>query len=195
MTRLVQIAQHADDLDRAAACYERLLGSPPTGRFDAAGLLFFDLEGVRLLLGPEAPSTTLYLAVPDIDAAIARLRADGLPVESEPHLRFEHTDDSLGPAGSAEWHAFVRDSEGNLVGLIEQRPGALLPRHGRERRHVAHEPGVVVGDRLDGRGDDLVRELRDAVEPTRGLLAARDRAGIRPLEQRGRDGPLDHEIG
>jgi methylmalonyl-CoA/ethylmalonyl-CoA epimerase len=127
MTRLVQIAQHADDLDRAAAFYERLLGAPPTGRFDAAGLLFFDLDGVRLLLGPEAPSTTLYLAVADLDAAVAGLRADGVPIESEPHLRFEHADDRLGPAGAAEWHAFVRDSEGNLVGLVEQRPGATPP--------------------------------------------------------------------
>src|SRR4051794_19364247 len=100
MARLVQIAQHADDLDRATAFYERLLGSPPTGRFDAAGLLFFDLDGVRLLLGSEASSATLYLAVPDLDAAIARLRSDGVLVESEPHLRFEHADDSLGPAGS-----------------------------------------------------------------------------------------------
>lgn len=127
MTRLIQVAQHADDLDRAAAFYERLLGTPPTGRFDAAGLLFFDLDGVRLLLGREAPTTTYYLAVSDLEATVAGLRADGVVIESEPHLRFEHTDDRLGPAGTAEWHAFVRDSEGNLVGLIEQRRGATPP--------------------------------------------------------------------
>jgi methylmalonyl-CoA/ethylmalonyl-CoA epimerase len=127
MTRLVQIAQHADDLDRAAAFYERLLGTPPTGRFDAAGLLFFDLDGVRLLLGSEAPSTMLYLEVDDIEATVASLRADGVEVEGEPHLRFEHADDRLGPAGAAEWHAFVRDGEGNLVGLIEQRRSATPP--------------------------------------------------------------------
>jgi methylmalonyl-CoA/ethylmalonyl-CoA epimerase len=127
MTRLVQLAQHAADLDRAAAFYERLLESPPIGRFDAAGLLFFDLDGVRLLLGPEAPSTTLYLAVPDLEGTVARLRAAGVRVEREPHLRFEHVDDSLGPAGSAEWHAFVRDEDGNLIGLVEQRPGATPP--------------------------------------------------------------------
>jgi methylmalonyl-CoA/ethylmalonyl-CoA epimerase len=121
MPRLVQVAQHAVDLDRAAHFYERLLDSPPTARFDAAGLLFFDLDGVRLLLGPEAPSAALYLEVTDVDAAIERLRGDGVQVEAEPHLRFEHPDDTLGPAGSAEWHAFVRDPDGNLVGLVEQR--------------------------------------------------------------------------
>jgi len=130
VARLIQLAQHAEDLDRAAAFYERLLGTPPTGRFDAAGLLFFDLDGVRLLLGPEAPSSTLYLEVADLDATVAALRADGVTIEREPHLRFEHVDDRLGPAGTAEWHAFVRDSEGNLVGLIEQRrrrPAATPP--------------------------------------------------------------------
>ena len=127
MARLVQIAQHAADLDRAAAFYERLLGAPPAGRFDAAGLLFFDLDGVRLLLGPEAPSTTLYIEVADLHAEVDRLRAEGVRIESEPHLRFEHPDGTLGPAGSAEWHAFVRDEDGNLVGLVEQRRAAPAP--------------------------------------------------------------------
>ena len=27
----------------------------------------------------------------------------------------------FGPAGTDEWQAFIRDSEGNLVGLVEQR--------------------------------------------------------------------------
>jgi methylmalonyl-CoA/ethylmalonyl-CoA epimerase len=31
---------------------------------------------------------------------------------------FHHDDDTLGPAGSDEWHAFIRDTEGNLVGLV-----------------------------------------------------------------------------
>ena len=42
---------------------------------------------------------------------------------SEPHVIFSHADDTLGPAGTDEWQASVRDSEGNLVGLVEQRPG------------------------------------------------------------------------
>ena len=58
----------------------------------------------------------------DIDAALARLRTAGTPVETEPHVIFGHDDDTLGPAGTDEWMAFVRDTEGNLVGLVEQRP-------------------------------------------------------------------------
>jgi methylmalonyl-CoA/ethylmalonyl-CoA epimerase len=45
-------------------------------------------------------------------------------VDSEPHVIFSHEDATLGPAGTDEWQAFVRDSEGNLVGLVEQRPQA-----------------------------------------------------------------------
>jgi methylmalonyl-CoA/ethylmalonyl-CoA epimerase len=45
-------------------------------------------------------------------------------VEGEPHVIFTHEDDTLGPAGTDEWMAFVRDSEGNLVGLVERRPRA-----------------------------------------------------------------------
>jgi methylmalonyl-CoA/ethylmalonyl-CoA epimerase len=118
MTDIVQVAQRADDLDRAAAFYTRLLGSGPIGRFDPPGLLFFDLGGTRLLLETGAPPATLYLGVDDVRTGVRALRADGVMVESEPHVIFVHEDDALGPAGKAEWQAFIRDSEGNLVGLV-----------------------------------------------------------------------------
>jgi methylmalonyl-CoA/ethylmalonyl-CoA epimerase len=121
---LVQVAQHADDLDRAAAYYTELLGAAPTGRFDPPGLLFFDLGGTRLLLERGAPSTILYLRVDSVRDTVERLRAAGAPIETEPHVVFSHRDDSLGPAGSDEWQAFVRDSEGNLLGLVSQEPPA-----------------------------------------------------------------------
>ena len=120
--KLVQIAQRAEDLDRASAFYADLLGAAPTARFDPPGLVFFDLDGVRLLLDRVAPSALHYLAVDDLEATVERLRAAGVAVEGEPHMIFGHDDDTLGPAGTDEWQAFVRDSEGNLVGLVEQRP-------------------------------------------------------------------------
>ena len=115
--RLAQVGQHADDLDRAAEFYTLLLGTPPTGRFDPPGLLFFDLDGVRLLLERGLPSATVYLAVEDVHAALERVRGSA-EVVTEPHVIFHHDDDRLGPADSDEWHAFIRDSEGNLVGLV-----------------------------------------------------------------------------
>jgi methylmalonyl-CoA/ethylmalonyl-CoA epimerase len=50
------------------------------------------------------------------------VRERGVPVESEPHIIFSHEDDSLGPAGTDEWMAFVTDSEGNTVGLVSHAP-------------------------------------------------------------------------
>src|SRR3954471_16810408 len=122
---LVQIAQHADDLGRATAFYSDLLGAEPLATFDPPGLVFFDLGGVRLLLERGAPSALHYLRVDDLDDTVERLRAVGVEVRSEPHLIFGHGDDTLGPAGTDEWMAFVVDSEGNLVGLVEQRQSGL----------------------------------------------------------------------
>ncbi len=119
--RLLQVAQRAEDLERATSFYADLLGKEPAGSFYPPGLVFFELEGVRLLLDRAAPSALIYLNVDDIVAALERLRARGATIEGEPHVIFSHTDDSLGPAGTDEWMAFFRDSEGNLVGLVEHR--------------------------------------------------------------------------
>jgi methylmalonyl-CoA/ethylmalonyl-CoA epimerase len=120
--RLTQVAQRATDLDRAAAFYTELLGSGPIGLFDPPGLLFFDLDGTRLLLEEGASSAVLYLQVPSVRERIEELRARGVTIEAEPHVIFTHADDSLGPAGTAEWMGFVRDSEDNLVGLVSHEP-------------------------------------------------------------------------
>ncbi|MEK0156826.1 VOC family protein [Arthrobacter oryzae] len=120
--RLVQIAQHASDLQRAAGFYAALLGAEARAVFDPPGLLFFDLDGVRLLLESGAPSALLYLAVPDVRESVAGLRDRGVEILEEPAVIFSHADNRLGPAGTDEWMAFIRDSEGNTVGLVSQLP-------------------------------------------------------------------------
>jgi methylmalonyl-CoA/ethylmalonyl-CoA epimerase len=119
--RLVQVALRATDLDRAAAFYSDLLGAEPTGRFEPPGLLFFDLDGTRLLLDANAPASMLYLGVDDVRSRVESLRGR-VEVVGEPHQIFTHEDDSLGPAGMAEWQAFIEDSEGNTVGLVSFAP-------------------------------------------------------------------------
>ncbi|WP_210479390.1 VOC family protein [Naasia sp. SYSU D00948] len=114
---LLQVALHADDLDGAAAFYTQLLGSDPAGRFDPPGLLFFRVGRARLLLERGAPPGLVYLEVPDLEAALARV-----PESAErlgpPQRIFTHSDDALGPAGMEEWHAGIRDPDGNLVVLV-----------------------------------------------------------------------------
>ena len=121
--RVVQIALRATDLDRAEAFYAELLGRPAAARFDPPGLLFFELDGVRLLLEGNAPSSMIYLGVGDVRATVEELRGR-VTIAAEPHVIFRHDDEALGPAGTAEWQAFIADSEGNLVGLVSFEPSA-----------------------------------------------------------------------
>jgi methylmalonyl-CoA/ethylmalonyl-CoA epimerase len=119
---ILQVAQHADDLDRAAAFYEALLGGPPAARFDPPGLLFFNVGRSRLLLERAAASALIYLQVNDVRSTIEELRMRRVDIVEDPHVIFSHTDDTLGPAGTDEWMAFIRDSEGNTVGLVSHEP-------------------------------------------------------------------------
>jgi methylmalonyl-CoA/ethylmalonyl-CoA epimerase len=118
IARLGQIQIPTHDVDRAANFYEQVLGlkllfkAPP-------GLAFFDCGGVRLMLDrPEKPefdhpSSILYFAVPDIQAAHAAMKDKGVKFEDEPHLIARMPDHDL-------LMTFFRDSEGNLLGLMSE---------------------------------------------------------------------------
>ena len=118
ITRLGQIAINAKDVDRAAEFYQDKLGlkllfkAPP-------GLAFFDCGGVRLMLGkaekPEFdhPSSVLYFAVPDIQAAYGKMKESGVQFEDEPHMIVKMPTHDL-------WMTFFRDSEGNLLALMSE---------------------------------------------------------------------------
>jgi methylmalonyl-CoA/ethylmalonyl-CoA epimerase len=115
-----QIAQYAGDLDRAVAFYTTVLGCELITRFDPPGLAFLRLGDVRLLLDGGAPSALIYLRVGDVRAVADDLRSAGVTIETEPHLIHADTDGAFGPAGWQEWMAFVKDTEGNLVGLANR---------------------------------------------------------------------------
>jgi methylmalonyl-CoA/ethylmalonyl-CoA epimerase len=123
LRRLHQVAQRADDLDRAVAFYHDTLGLPLIARFDPPGLAFFDLGNTRLLIERGASPATLYLEVDDIDASLGHLEAAGVEIIDRPHLIFSDDAGTFGDAGTEEWMAFFRDSEGNAVGLVERRSG------------------------------------------------------------------------
>ena len=118
ITRLGQIAINIKDVERAAAFYENVLElkllfkAPP-------GLAFFDCGGVRLMLERPAkpefdhPSSVLYFAVPDIQAAHAQLKQSGVHFEDEPHVIARMPDLDL-------WMTFFRDSEDNLMALMSE---------------------------------------------------------------------------
>ena len=119
--RLLQVAQRAVDLDRAVAFYGETLGLALIARFDPPGLAFFDLGSSRLLIEVGAPSALLYIEVDDLDARFESLVAAGVDVVAEPRLIHRDDDGRFGPAGGEEWMGFVRDSEENLLALMERR--------------------------------------------------------------------------
>ena len=118
---LHQIAQRAEDLDRAVGFYRDTLGAPFIARFDPPGLAFFDLGSTRLILNRGAPSALLYLEVEDVEAGSRSLAGRGVELVDEPHRI--HTDEEglFGPAGAEEWMVFFRDSERNMLALVERR--------------------------------------------------------------------------
>lgn len=120
LTRVAQIAVAVTDLPRAIAFYRDVLGLPFL--FQAPpGLAFFDVGGVRLMLGlPEGggsdhPTSVLYYQTADIHASTAALKARGVAFESEPH--------KVASLGKVDlWMAFCRDSEGNLLAVLSEVP-------------------------------------------------------------------------
>lgn len=121
VTGLRQVAQHADDLDRAVGFYRDVLGLPLVARFDPPGLAFFDLGGSRLLLEGGAPPALLYLEVADIDAGQQALADAGVNLVSTPHLVHRDDQGRFGAPGVEEWMTFFHDSEENMVALVERR--------------------------------------------------------------------------
>lgn len=116
---VVQVAQHVDDLERATAFYTQTLGLPLIARFGP--LVFVDLGGTRLLLDESAPAALLYLRVDGLDQRIDHLKHAGVEIVSEPHDIFTDTEGVFGGHWTVESQAFIRDSEGNLLGLVGHR--------------------------------------------------------------------------
>lgn len=117
---LLQVAQHAEDLDRAAEFYAEILGAGPLARFDPPGLVFFDLDGVRLLLEKAAPPALIYLRVDDARTFLDALSERGVVIESQAQLIHTDTNGAFGAPGTEEWMGFFRDSEGNLMGCASR---------------------------------------------------------------------------
>ena len=103
-----QVAITVADVDAALGFYR-----------DVLGLAFLDADGVRIMLttpqgaGAVGANSILYFRVHDIAATHAAMLARGATAEREPQLAARMPDHEL-------WAAFLRDPDGNLVGLMEE---------------------------------------------------------------------------
>ena len=114
-----QIAITVGDVERALVFYRDALGlaflfSP------APTLAFLQAGTVRLMLstpqgaGAVGANSVLYFKVADIEAVFAAIVARGATQERAPQLAARLPDHVL-------WIGFVRDPDGNLVGLMEEK--------------------------------------------------------------------------
>lgn len=118
LSRLGQIALPVADPDRSEAFYGTALGLRELFRY--GNLVFFDLDGVRLMLEGSsrevhpAPGLCLYFRVDDIEAAAGELRERGVRFEDQPHPIAKLPDHEL-------WMTFFKDPDGHLLALMEER--------------------------------------------------------------------------
>lgn len=117
--KIRQISIGCQDIGRAQAFYTQLVGKEPTAVFPGPGMIFYDLEGTRLLIQRGGGSSLIYLQVEDVNQEIERLRNLGVKVSEEPHIVFPDPQGVFDKPGN-EWLAFVEDPEGNPVGLMSR---------------------------------------------------------------------------
>lgn len=121
---LGQVAITVSDVAAAKSFYKDVLGL--AFLFDAGpSLAFLQAGGVRVMLttpqghGEPGKNSVLYFKVAGIAEVYADMVERGAMAEREPGLTAKMPDHDL-------WMGFVRDPEGNLVGLMEEvRPPAV----------------------------------------------------------------------
>jgi catechol 2,3-dioxygenase-like lactoylglutathione lyase family enzyme len=118
----------AQDLERARAFYSEKLGLEPTAEREG-GLLYRLGKGEFALFqsagAASGEHTQLSIEVDDLDATVAELRERGVVLEEFPGLTVDGIAEIEGnypEKGSGERAAWIRDSEGNLIGIGELVP-------------------------------------------------------------------------
>lgn len=120
LSSIAQVAVTVADVDRALSFYRDILGLKFL--FSAGPqLAFLEAGGIRLMLstpqgaGKVGANSILYFRVEAIESVHRQLVERGAQSEREPQLAAKMPDHAL-------WTGFLRDPDGNLVGLMEEKP-------------------------------------------------------------------------
>jgi len=119
LSEIRQIAITVSDVETALAFYRDVLGLAFLFR-PSPNLAFLSAGNVRIMLStPQGAGTVgrnsiLYFKVADIGATHAAILGRGAKNERTPQLVARMPDHEL-------WTGFVRDPDGNLVGLMEEK--------------------------------------------------------------------------
>jgi predicted enzyme related to lactoylglutathione lyase len=114
-----QIAITVSDVGKALGFYQEVLGLPFLFS-PSPGLAFLSAGDVRVMLstpqgaGKVGANSILYFKTSDIEKTHAEIVARGASNERSPQLAAKMPDHEL-------WLSFIRDPDGNLVGLMEEK--------------------------------------------------------------------------
>jgi methylmalonyl-CoA/ethylmalonyl-CoA epimerase len=118
LSGILQIAITVKDLERATAFYRDVLGIRLL--MSAPNMAFFDCGGVRLYLASgegtehQGASSCIYFRANDISGLLGVLKEKSVSIHQEPQILAKMPDHDL-------WLMWIRDSEGNLLGVMEER--------------------------------------------------------------------------
>lgn len=115
----------ARDVKRARAFYEEKIGLRPREERNG-GVVYTFAQGTACFLYPSPNAGTsqasqAFWSVPDVDALIVALKARGVVFENY-DLPGQRSAQGAVTAGGAK-AAWFKDSEGNIMALIEEVPG------------------------------------------------------------------------
>lgn len=119
LSAIRQIAITVSNVDLALTFYRDVLGLKFLFRA-GPNLAFLDAGGIRVMLstpqgaGEVGKNSILYFTVIDIATVYTSLVGRGAKSERTPQLAAQMPDHEL-------WTGFLRDPDGNLVGLMEEK--------------------------------------------------------------------------
>lgn len=115
---ILQIAITVKEIERATTFYRDVLGLRLL--MNAPNMAFFDCGGVRLYLASgegtehQEASSCIYFRTHDISGLLRALKEKGVSIHQEPQILARMPEHDL-------WLMWIRDSEGNLLGVMEER--------------------------------------------------------------------------
>lgn len=119
LSKIRQIALTVKNIDISISFYHDILGLDLSFRA-SENLAFLDADGIRIMLttpqgaGAIGANSILYFLVTDIETAHNKFVERGASNERPPQLAAKMPDHEL-------WIGFLRDPDGNLVGLMEEK--------------------------------------------------------------------------
>ena len=117
--KIGQLAISCSDKDRSVAFYQNVLGLELL--FDTpSGMAFMQCGEVRLMLtelqghAKDHHTSVVYYQLNDLSTWFEQIDVSFVHIEKAPHFVVKMADHDL-------WMAFLRDPDGHLVGLMEER--------------------------------------------------------------------------